>query len=204
MRGELGRALSSTSDRWQLKPLVRADRRPTGHSGSVTMAGMADEQGKPKKPRRRWYQFSLRTLMLFVVVASLALAWVGNRYQRARESRQAAAEVRMTVATLRSLGADVVLCTGLAVPLYTSGSNPSWLETLYGVPLLGVPPILEVLEVVARGDSQFDAADMVHLKGLTELQGLHLSGSPGHRRQPRKFERDDDVIIVRPFEHPGH
>ena len=37
-------------------------RRPTGHSEFATMAGMADEQDKPKKTRRHWFQFRPRPI----------------------------------------------------------------------------------------------------------------------------------------------
>jgi hypothetical protein len=38
------------------------------------------------KPRRRWYQFSLRTLLIVVTLSALPLGWVGSKLvQRRRE-----------------------------------------------------------------------------------------------------------------------
>jgi hypothetical protein len=50
--------------------------------------------------KRRWYQFSLKTLLVFMVLCSLVLAAFSWRLQRAH--RQARA-----VAALRSLGCEV-------------------------------------------------------------------------------------------------
>ena len=43
---------------------------------------------QPPKPKRRWYQFSLRTLMAFVLVASASVGWVGSEILRGREERE--------------------------------------------------------------------------------------------------------------------
>ena len=40
----------------------------------------------PQEPKRRWYQYSLRTLLLFVAVAGIGLGWLGSKVQRAREA----------------------------------------------------------------------------------------------------------------------
>jgi hypothetical protein len=42
------------------------------------------------KPRRRWLQFSLRTLMVLVMVASVRLMWLGMKVREARKEREAA------------------------------------------------------------------------------------------------------------------
>ncbi len=43
---------------------------------------------QPKR-RRRWYQFSLRTLMLFMVVCAIPSAWVGWKLEATRRERVA-------------------------------------------------------------------------------------------------------------------
>ena len=40
-------------------------------------------------PKLRWYQFSLRSLLLFVLACSLVCSWLGVKMQRAREQKQA-------------------------------------------------------------------------------------------------------------------
>jgi len=43
-----------------------------------------------KRPsRRRWFQFSLRSLLLLTLIASLALGWVASERRKAKQQRQA-------------------------------------------------------------------------------------------------------------------
>jgi hypothetical protein len=41
------------------------------------------------KPRRRWYQFSLRTMFVLTIVVSIPLAWVGYSLNWIRQRREA-------------------------------------------------------------------------------------------------------------------
>ena len=41
------------------------------------------------KPRRRWFQYSLRSLMIFVLFWSLACSWLAVKMQQARRQRAA-------------------------------------------------------------------------------------------------------------------
>ena len=40
------------------------------------------------KPRRRWLQFSLRTLMVVVLLVALPLGWIGILLERSREQER--------------------------------------------------------------------------------------------------------------------
>ena len=149
------------------RPAIGAVQK-TGRSQSGRLAGMADEQDEPNKPRQRWFQFSLRTLMLFVVVASHAFAWLGVMVQRARDHRQANAEVRRVAAEIGSKGGMV----RLDVHYGSTDSRrvrPTWLENLFGDP--GAP---YRYSVGFFGPSKFDDDDMVLLKGLTNLTLLTI------------------------------
>jgi hypothetical protein len=44
-------------------------------------------------PKRRWYQFSLRTLLIFTVVCAIAAGWLGKRVAQKRNERKAVAAV---------------------------------------------------------------------------------------------------------------
>ncbi|GAG00638.1 unnamed protein product, partial [marine sediment metagenome] len=48
----------------------------------------------PAKPKLRWYQFSLRTLLLFVMVAGMGLGWLGSKVQPIRDEQNAVADIR--------------------------------------------------------------------------------------------------------------
>ena len=38
---------------------------------------------------RRWFQFSLRTLLVFVLLASIGMSWLGGKMERARRQKEA-------------------------------------------------------------------------------------------------------------------
>lgn len=42
---------------------------------------------EPTKRKRRWYQFSLRTLMIAVTLFSISTAWVGSQVKIVRDRR---------------------------------------------------------------------------------------------------------------------
>ena len=43
----------------------------------------------PPKLKRRWHQYSLRTLLIFVAVAAVFCSWFAVRMQRAKRQREA-------------------------------------------------------------------------------------------------------------------
>ena len=43
----------------------------------------------PTKPRRRWYQFSLRTLLVGMAIVGFGTAWLGVQVKRALDQRRA-------------------------------------------------------------------------------------------------------------------
>ncbi len=46
------------------------------------------------KPRRRWLQFSLRTLMVLMLVFGCGFGWAGVKLKQAREQRGAVKAIR--------------------------------------------------------------------------------------------------------------
>ncbi len=46
------------------------------------------------KPTRRWFQFSLRTLLLFVLLVSLSLSWFAVKRQQATRQEKAVEAIR--------------------------------------------------------------------------------------------------------------
>ena len=45
------------------------------------------------KPKRRWFQYSLRSLLLFMLLASVLFAWLGRHLARARVQRPIVARI---------------------------------------------------------------------------------------------------------------
>ena len=55
-------------------------------------------QAHASKPKRRWFQFGLRTLLLAMLVAGVGFGWLGRELQLARNRRAAVVELdRMKV-----------------------------------------------------------------------------------------------------------
>ena len=54
-------------------------------------------QNPPEPPRRRWLRFSLRTLFVLMLVASLPLAWMGYSLNWIRERHEAFGRNRAAV-----------------------------------------------------------------------------------------------------------
>jgi HEAT repeat protein/Leucine-rich repeat (LRR) protein len=79
--------------------------------------------------RRRWFQFSLRTLLLFVTAASVGLGWFGSKVYHARE-RQAA------IALLKAHGISIAYDSYDDETEQTKAAaaapEPTWLRNLLG------------------------------------------------------------------------
>ena len=103
--------------------------------------------------KRRWYQFSLRTLLAVMALASVASAWLAHERNEVRRR----AEI---IATIEKLG-GFVMCDE------RRPFRPRWLG-----PLLGDKSPGEVAVVSLEND--ITDADMYLLDGLTEVEGLYL------------------------------
>ena len=109
-------------------------------------------------PKRRWYQFSLRALLVFVVLVSIGMSWVAVRKQRVRRQREA-------VRAIEKLGGDV---------RYEEAQTPvpRWLRELLGDDFF----FLKVDTVHLSGTEVTDVG-LEHLKWLATLEALFLSNT---------------------------
>jgi hypothetical protein len=116
---------------------------------SVSVSIMAD------KPKRHWYQYSLRTLLGVVFVAALAFGWLGWKIQRIRDE----------VSAVRELEA-----VGAKIARYDQRDSPrdQWLWKWFGD-----RPVC----VVHLSKTQVTDADLEHLKRLTEPKIVMLGGT---------------------------
>ena len=137
------------------------------------------------KPKRRWYQYSLRSLFILTTLVAIACSWYAYEMQEAAKRRAAIAEI---------------VELGGVIEYYDAKSgcgNPprwySWLRTLhgdehldnpFGVSLIGLEVTdaelmdlksLTNLKSLGLSKSQITDAGVVHLKGLTNLLALSLS-----------------------------
>jgi len=148
---------------------------------------------RPPKPKRRWFQFSLRTLLVFVLLVSVPLGWFAMKMQRARQQKEA-------VEVILKVGGEVRYDyefdeTGRLIPA-AQPAGPLWLRKLLGddffcdviwvdlsatrVTDAGVEHLLKgltSLEVLWLMDTNVTDVGLEHLQGLNSLNSLGLSGT---------------------------
>lgn len=112
---------------------------------------------KPKS-RRRWFQFSLGSLFLLVVVLSVPLAWLA--YERNKVRKREAA-----IAAIERLNGNVHFDD-------SQPFRPAWMG-----PLLGDNSTSEVAIVELQFSDSLTDDDMANVAGFTRLRDLNLSHS---------------------------
>jgi hypothetical protein len=119
----------------------------------------------PPKPKRRWYQFSLRTLLVLVLLASVGLSWFAVKMHQARRQREAVQAITKAggaVAYYHEVDENWKPIQGAEPP------TPAWLRRL-----LGDDFFEDVVGVVALS-SDFGDAELEHVGVLTELGYIYL------------------------------
>jgi hypothetical protein len=124
----------------------------------------ADQPVPANKSKRRWLQFSLRSLLIFTLSCAVAGGWLGKRMEQKRDEREA-------IEALVKLGCYV------EYDYETENANakppgPDWLRNLLGENFLS-----EVVCVSIGRPPTLSASGLVNLKGMTQLQTLDLNGS---------------------------
>lgn len=142
---------------------------------------MTTQNLTPALPRkRRWRQFSLHALIVFMVVSAVGFSWLTVKIKRAREQREAVEAivkvggvVEMIPGTrgpewLRKLLGEDVFVTVDGVVFASSSVGDAGLECLKGLPQL---------EWLDLSNTQVTDAGLGHLEGLTQLSDLDLSNT---------------------------
>jgi hypothetical protein len=140
------------------------------------MASAAAPNAAEPKSCRRWFSFSLRTLLIFVTLAGCGLGWLGFKIQEGRR-QQAAVEA------IEKLGCDV----GYDYQFDSQGGSvfnptlpgPAWLHSLLGDDFFrNVDSVCKWgYSSLGRQDSPFRDADLEFVKGLKTLKVLVLLGT---------------------------
>ena len=143
---------------------------------SVNAAMQTDPpKAEPPKHKRRWYQFSLRTLMIFTLACAVSAGWLGKRMEQKRKEREA-------VAAIVNLGGAVHYDYQRGEgprPSWRLRGDPSgsaWLRKLLGENFFSE---IEFVGFAPRPETK-DAAVVTaieSLKGMTRLQFLYLAGT---------------------------
>jgi len=133
---------------------------------TAALEGMTRNDSHPPKSKRRWYQFSLRTLLVFMLVCGAGLGWLAMKMQRARKQREA---VEVVLKAGGTVFYDYQLDETGAWIRGAQPTAPVWLRKS-----LGDDFFYEVIEVYLI-DTQVTDAGLEHLKDLPNLQTLLLN-----------------------------
>ncbi len=111
----------------------------------------------PPKRKLRWYQFSLRTLLVVTLIAAIGFGFLGHRIQRVRN------EIRAT---------DELMQLGSKFYFYPQGH----LKDVMPIPDRWLWKCFsdQPVQRVFLAGTQATDTDLEHLKGLTSLKGLYL------------------------------
>ena len=124
---------------------------------------------KPK-PRRRWFRFSLTTLLIVVLVLSLPLGWLAMKMVRAERQRKAVEAIAKTGGYVFY---DFECRNG--IPIYYEeppAPAPAWL-----LKRLGVDFFADVVQAHFAYVSRIGDADLQHIRSLTSLHELGLNNT---------------------------
>jgi hypothetical protein len=134
-----------------------------------------------EKPKRRWFQFSLRTLLLLVLFCGAGLGLLGRKLEQTRRHIRTR---RRAVAELNKLGAR----------LRYAREQRVWLARLLG------DRLDPVVHVEVRGPAVTDRS-LEHLKGLEQLEELGLDGIPATPEAARNLR---ETLPECPIKHSQH
>src|SRR6266700_3862204 len=118
----------------------------------------------PPKRKRRWFQFSLRTLMIFTLVVAVACAWLGRKIEQKRREREA-------VTAIVKLGGEAhydyqhQLGSNGEPQLDAKPTGPDWLRSLLGENFFNEVVFVPFESRVGIGDSALE-----QIEPLTELK----------------------------------
>jgi hypothetical protein len=130
-----------------------------------------------KKPRRHWYQFGLRTLLIFVTLAGCGFAWIGLKVRTGFEQRRIVSELQALGARVEYDHEDSLFFKSLQPPKRT------WLDHYIAIDFLpaatGVYPSRYAVGKALHLAAQLPQLDTIDLTScdvfdtdLAELRGL--------------------------------
>jgi hypothetical protein len=131
---------------------------------------MATSQPEAPARKLRWFQYSLRSLMLLVLVVSLGMSWFAVKMKRAREQEKAVEEITRlgwSVAYDYQLDKRGGWVSGAVPP------GPAWVWNLLGEK----EGFFATVVFVDLSSCSVTDAGLEHLKGLTQLRTLILDST---------------------------
>jgi Leucine-rich repeat (LRR) protein len=145
------------------------------------MVGKTETATDRPKRKRRWFQYSLGTLLLFVTVSAIPCSWLSVKMRQAERQREAATAIEKLggkvdwdnkalgwPAWLRKVLGDDFFNSVVFAGLSGTKVTDAGLEHLKG---------LSQLQWLQFNGTQVTDAGLEHLKGLSQLKWLELNGT---------------------------
>ena len=136
---------------------------PAGFRLAAWAAAVMLADMKIPRPTRRWFQFSLRTLLVFVTLSAIPCSWLAVKLREVKREEAAAAAIEKV---------------GGRVDWDENAAGPAWLR---GV--LGEHFFAHVIRVASPGD-QVTGSTLEPLDAMNHLQVLDLYHHACYRRRP--------------------
>jgi hypothetical protein len=147
------------------------------------------------RPKLRWYQFSLRGLLAFMVLTSIGLSWFAVKMQHARRQREAVAAIdKMGGMTWYDYQDDAhdAAATSVTPP------TPRWLRKLFGIDLFS-----DVISVYAAGMKDADIGVLDGFPGIRRLLVSSRHFSDAGLRSLKKLSKLTTLDIDAPITDAG-
>ena len=185
-------------ERSQVVKTRMAEEKST-NSTSPPKEQTAAPKSTPTKPQRRWYQFSLRTFLVLVLLVSIGLSWLAVKREQANRQREAVKAIldlggtvsydyewdefagkkeSMASARLRSLFGDDLFHDVETVQLRWVQSKGAVVNQVDGETRLAGLGEFDGLKQLDLYFSEITDRELSHIKTLTKLEDLSLVGNP--------------------------
>ena len=161
---------------------------------------MSSEKQQLPKPKRRWFQLRLRTLLVLVTLASATIGWVVVELEQRRAEKVA-------IAWVEKMGGEV---TFGSVEKDGFPSETSWWKktkdtlfgenvtsiSLYGTQVSDLTPLAGLKNLRDLDLNETKVSDLSPLAGLKQLRWLHLDGTKVNNLSPLALLKNLEILTL--------
>lgn len=117
-------------------------------------------EAEPPKRKRRWCQFSLRTLMIVMVIVAIPCAWLGKKIDRKRRERE-------IVSSIEALKGRVLFdYQEWPANLRSEPFGPAWLRSFLGDDFFSEIQLVDFVDCPVADSQLISLRELPHLKRL--------------------------------------